>query len=362
MLIAGAMQAILDAFGSLTFFIDKGVYFFAKAIYDVFMFIADARLLDNGIAMNLTRRIYAILSIFMLFVLGYNLLLYIIDPDKMTDKENGMGAIIKNVVIALVVIILLPTLFNRLYSLQSMVLKSGVIENLFLGGYTVVSNEELGNTSNPSASSGIEKGVNIMIANTYAAFLLPDDENNFTVLQCDDGTSENTYTEYCEAWKNVKETGNIAYFSTFVGNDDYRFYPFISTVVGIVLIFFMLSFCINLAIRAAKMAILQLIAPIPLVLEILPNKKGVRQGWIKELISVYLQVFIYMAMIFLVIFLISMVPNVIKGIIAATFGESIKQGYNACCCTNNIIWFTAFRKRSTWICLKTSRHRIYWSA
>lgn len=333
MLTAGALQAVLDAMGSLTFFIDKGVYTFAKVIYDVFMFVADARLLDNGVAVNLTRRIYAILSIFMLFVLGYNLLLYIIDPDKMTDKEKGMGAIIKNVVIALVIILILPAVFNRLYTLQSMVLKSGVIENLFLGGYTEPSEEELGENSDndSSASTRIEKGVNIMIANTYAAFLLPDDKNNFTVLQCGETPKEGeedvkTYDEYCQAWKNVKDTGNIAYFSTFVGNDDYKFFPFVSTIVGIILIFFMLSFCINLAIRAAKLAILQLIAPIPLVLEILPNKQGLRKGWFDEVVKTYLQVFVYMAMIFLVIFLISLVPNLMKGIIAATVGSDVKDG------------------------------------
>jgi len=305
------LSAVVEALEHLSFWVDRGFYNIAKVIYDVFLFIADARILKESTALNLIHRIYAILGIFMLFVLAYNLLMYIIDPDRMTDNEKGMSSIIKNTVIALVVIVLLPTLFNRLYTLQSMVLRSGVIENIVLGGYTVMDPEEL-EDSGGSAKSGVETGVNIMIANTYAAFLMPND-GNATVVDCMYNNAS-VPAEYCEAYNNVKETGDINYYSNFIGNSNYRYYPLITTVVAVFLIFFMLSFCLKLGMRAGKLAILQLIAPIPLVLEIVPKKRGTRKKWIDTLVSTYLEVFIYLAMIYLVIFLISLIPDVVMGI------------------------------------------------
>ncbi len=323
-MLIGLFGWVGDVLSKLTFNIDIAIYGLAKIVYDVFMFIADARILNDSTAANLTRRIYAILGIFMLFVLAYNLLMYIIDPDRMTDKEQGLGSIIKDVLIALAVMLILPTLFNRLYSLQSTVLKSGVIENLVLGGYTTIENYDANGDN--SAKNGIEKGVNILIANTYAAFLLPDNGDT-TVMDClETNENKNVPEDYCEAYQKVRKNGYIDEYEDFVTNDDYRYWPLVTTVVGVVLIFFMLSFCVNLAIRAGKLAILQLIAPIPLLLELIPKFKGTRREWVETLFKVYLEVFIYLAMIYLVIFLISLVPDVITGLIHTTFQNQTGGG------------------------------------
>ena len=299
----------------ISFFLDKTIYGIANTVYSAFYYLANANLLNETIIENFTRRIYAILGIVMVFVLAFNLLNYIIDPDRITDKKVGTSNLIKDIVIALVLLTIIPMLFTKLYSLQSKVLTSGVLSNLILGGYSdtnAPSKEEYeeavqnGEDYNSLTDYYIKNGGNTMVASVFTTFLLPND--NFTVLECPD----DSHSDYCDAYLSVKKDGDLNAFSDLKSRDDYNYMFLISTAAGIVLTFFMLSFCINLAKRAGKMAILQLIAPIPIILELLPNKKGTRKTWIETLIKTYLEVFFFMAVIYIVVFLISLIPNVVE--------------------------------------------------
>ena len=84
----------------------------------------------------------------------------------------------------------------------------------------------------------------------------------------------------------------------------------------------MLIFCISLAKRVGKLAIIQLIAPVPVTLELLPNKKGLRKNWIDTLIKVYIEVFMYLLVMYLIIFLISLIP----GTVGRLFGNMTEDG------------------------------------
>ncbi len=306
-----------NALRYVTYFIDKGIYALAEGAYTVFRYLANATILDETIARNLTMRMYAVLGIIMIFVLAFNLLNYIVDPDKITDKKIGASAFIKDVVIALVLIAVTPLLFTKLYSLQSAILSSGVMENLILGGNsgnetaTCEGYEE--GDYNSLTECSIDNGANTMIASVYVAFLYPEDGSNFTALDCgnpekDDGS----HKDYCNAYSETKKTGSISPFYDFVTDEKYNYTPFLTTVAGIVLLFFMLSFCLNLAKRVGKLAIIQLMAPVPVTLELLPNKKGLRKVWVDNLIKVYLEVFFYLAVMYLIILLISFIPNTVE--------------------------------------------------
>ncbi len=313
----------------VSFALDKAIYGIAQSVYKAFNYLANATLLDNSIVEDFTRRIYAILGIVMLFVLAFNLLNYIIDPDKINDKSKGASSLIKDIIIALVLLTIIPMIFTKLYSLQNKILTSDVLSNLILGGYTdedapsyddytlAVQN---GGKYNSLTDYYISTGGYSMVANVFTTFLQPAGDNYFTSLQCNE--SEYSNTDYCKAYKSVKENGDLNAFSDLITNDDYNYSYLISTVAGVVLTFFMLSFCINLAKRAGKMAILQLIAPIPIVLELLPNKKGTRKTWIETLIKSYLEVFFFMAVIYIVVFLISLIPSVVNNVFSTASDES----------------------------------------
>ena len=315
------------------FALDTAIYELAAVAYKVFDQLASAELLTDDIIKNVTGKVFAILGIVMVFVIAFNLLTYIIDPDKISDKKVGASSFIKDVIIALVVVTLLPTLFSKLYSLQSHVIKSGVISNLILGSASDTNSEaykEFLQNNDGSATLGdyySKNGANIMVANVFSAFFYPS--GDFTSLDCkvpveSDYASNNAYKEaqtlyteykeYCTAFEKTKNTGKIQSFNKIYTKEKYNYSVLLSTAGGVAVLFFTLSFCLDMAKRAGKLAILQLLAPIPLFMEILPNKKGTRKNWFDTLIKVYLEVFLYQFSIYLVIFLISLIPDVISGI------------------------------------------------
>lgn len=298
----------------LTFMLDKGVYSLVQVAYSVFYYIADASILNDTFVQNFTNRMYTLLGIVMVFVLAFNLLSYIVDPDKITDKKTGASSFVKDVLLAIIIITISPMLFTKLYALQGKIISSGVLENLILGGAT----SELGLSSDASTQDYIDRGGSSMVASVYVAFLYPE-SGDFTALDCkpaevNDTSVNKEYSKYCNAYRMVKEGYGLNAFSPFIKNDDYNFTPFLTTVAGIVLLFFMLSFCINLAKRVGKMALVQLIAPVPVTLELLPNKKGLRDNWFKTLAKVYLEVFFYLLVMYFIMLLISLIPGTITKI------------------------------------------------
>lgn len=303
---------IVNGLKTLTFWIDKGIYTLVEGAYTVFYYLADASILTPEVVNRVTTRIYALLGVIMVFVMAFNLLNYIVDPDKITDKKVGASTFVKDVILALVIISITPMLFTKLYALQSKIITSGVISNLILGG---ISTEDI------SADEIIQNGGRSMIASVYTAFLYPAD-GSFSTLDCGDPDNAfSQYSEYCDAYTKVKETGDLQEFSSYITNADYTFTPFLSTVAGIVLLFFMFSFCLNLAKRVGKIAIMQLIAPVPVTLELLPNKKGLRDNWINTLIKIYLEVFFYLLVMFMIIFLISLVPATVSQLLKNATGN-----------------------------------------
>lgn len=318
---------LINGMKTLTFIIDKGIYSLVQVAYSVFYYVANATILNDQIVTNFTMRMYTLLGIVMIFVLAFNLLSYIVDPDKITDKKVGASTFVKDIVLALVLISLAPMLFTKLYSLQSKIITSGIIPNLILGGNAAEEgpsyDDYVANQSQYSSLTDyyVQNGANSMVASVYVAFLYP--ENGFTALDCNTSRDDGTYTDYCEAYKKVKDGYNLNAFSDFITNDDYNFTPFLTTVAGIVLLFFMLSFCINLAKRVGKLAIIQLIAPIPCTLELIPSKKGLRDNWIKTLVKVYLEVFFYLLVMYIIIFLISLIPGTISTLFGSVFSDGI---------------------------------------
>lgn len=303
---------IIKVFRELFLTIDSFVYMIARGVFEVFCFISEVTIEKNDSIVAITNRFYAILGILLVFIISYNLLTYIIDPDKMTDNKVGASAVIKDIVIALVIITLTPTIFTKLYAFQNTIITSGVISNLVLGGYKDADIQECGGDAGSVGRNYIKMGANNMAANVFTSFFFPSDAK-FDVTMCDTPEAGD-YQDYCDAYDFMINTGSMAGFDKINTQKKYEYYFLFSTVAGVVLIFFMLSFCLNLAKRVFKMALLQLIAPIPVVMELIPNKKGTRKKWIDTLIQVYLEVFFFQAVIFIVMFLITLVPDLIATI------------------------------------------------
>ncbi len=107
--------------------------------------------------------------------------------------------------------------------------------------------------------------------------------------------------------------------STMIGlvnvkcDDGYAFsyLPLISSVCGIILLLSLIGCCINIAIRALKLAVLRLIAPIPIISYIDPksSENGMFANWVKILTSTYLDLFVRLMVTYFVIYIIAAIVD-----------------------------------------------------
>lgn len=79
----------------------------------------------------------------------------------------------------------------------------------------------------------------------------------------------------------------------------------ISGLVGIFTLYAFISFSIDMAVRAAKLAYYQIIAPIPLILQVLPSFKSNFNKYLKSVMSTFAEVFIRISVVYIVVYLIS---------------------------------------------------------
>lgn len=366
---------INDLFRSLMSLLDRMVYWAIELLVYLFNEIANVNLFgkDDSIVQSISKRIYILIAIIMIFKVSFSIIQYIINPDTFTDKERGMGKIIQNVVITLVCLVSVTTIFELAYDLQKRIVKSHVIESLVLGIDKIsVSKEEQENISNQIPFTILSSF--ITPNTTYVSnFRLVDDEyicnNNKDYGVCDeesqscynvkpgssnkyydsksyfetgfiecinDITKEGTYDSTTvtdskgetHVLKDVK-SGNIyaaAYdFNNYnllldiinhkwTGNSDVYLFEYkfiISTIVGVFVAIIYLNFCLDLAVRTVKLAFLQLIAPIPIISMIDPksSKDGMMSKWVKNCISTYIGLFIRIAAVNFVVLIISLMST-----------------------------------------------------
>ena len=83
-----------------------------QLIFDIAAVSADPAF--NDFYDDIQLRIYALLAIFMLFKITVSMLTYLVDPDSMNDKQQGLGKMSIRVVVSLVMFIAFTIVFKFL--------------------------------------------------------------------------------------------------------------------------------------------------------------------------------------------------------------------------------------------------------
>lgn len=78
----------------------------------------------------------------------------------------------------------------------------------------------------------------------------------------------------------------------------------VSTLCGIFALYAFVSFSIDMGVRAAKLAYYQIIAPIPMVLQILPKFKKNFTSYVTNLFQTFMEVFIRISVVYIVVYII----------------------------------------------------------
>lgn len=313
-------NALRQAWYGLCFLIDSLVYSLISIAYQVFNLIAKASLYnsENGDIKVMIDRISVILGIGMLFIIAYNIILNIMNPDKVSSSgDKSMQGIFKNAIIAIVMLTAYSTVFTYMTRIQNHIIDSQVIEKIILGA------DETNNTSSSDMGSTVA-------AKIFITFYHPIDDNG-KILTYED--CENSSLDVCKAYREgveAAEAGSIItlitnptlYDSLFKKKPHMEYLYLISTICGIIALLMFVSYTIDIGIRVAKMAFLQIIAPIPIMAYITKPSGGIFSKWLNDLIKTYLSLFMRLITIYFAMFLISILASSMGNNTGGVFGDT----------------------------------------
>ena len=364
-------HVIMSQVRLILFYLDNIVYWFIPILYKLLLYLSSVDLVSNSTSIQgLIQRIYILVGVFMLFKLSFSVMNYIVNPDAFSDQAKGFSNLVRRVVIALVLLVSIPWIFQESYVIQGKILQSGLLPRLVLGEAVDYSggqgNNYLEDTIDTSA-----KDIQFLIFGPFFSLkydssdlseCTPDVDNpsrhiigttgmakDKTCLDKVAGLMDND-DDVVSSGINLKDFfryddngtvlderkfssfGGLTAWTTSDGDFAINYLPIISTICGGYLVFLLLSFCIDVAGRIIRLLFLQILSPVAVISSVDPTSSSDRlKDWAKECFKVWLSLFIRLLVIFLIIQLVRVVTDTIfsgtSGI--ATEGYSNEKGVGA---------------------------------
>ena len=333
----------------LSFVLDKPAFGLLSIMYQLFFNVASVDIFASDTVMKFYGRVQLILGVYMMFQLAMSIIKGIVNPDTFFSADKGAGNLIMRIMTALFLLtalvpINIPSpknefekqinnnglLFGSLYSLQHRILSNNTLGRLILG-----TNDEDTNYVSDSTTSeeSLKRSANIFTSTVLKGFyrinvkeegLDPKINSNrvcqsgvdakidyYSQVDADPQKIISMATATCTGDWTKLSLGNkvISIFSDFLADNEFYIFAytgFISAIVAFIFAFILLSFTIDIAVRAVKLGVLRLIAPIPIISYMDPkgSKDGAFNAWVKTLVSTYLDLFMRLAIVYFVIFLV----------------------------------------------------------
>ena len=309
------------------FWIDKIVYNFISSIYDLLITIARTSVLTQADIADMADRIYKLLAIFMIFKVTLSLITYVVNPDDFSDKSKGVAKLGTNIVISLAMLVLTPYIFNYAYQFQTIILEDNSLATLIFGGDSEEENSFFNTAGDDMAYITMSAFIspNLSLGDIHECSILIDSDTKKFNGACKDAltaqTSDQNFKE--QTLKNYiggVENSNLELLfrqdlvlATDEANEEFIMdYKFIfSTVVGVVIILLLITFCMDVAVRSIKLAFLQLIAPIPILSYVDPKsgKDGLFKKWYEMCIKTFISLFVRLLALYFAVYIISKVAD-----------------------------------------------------
>lgn len=357
------IDAIKQGFIGIILTLDTLIFGLIGSAFKIFIALAGARLLTSETYFEIANKLYVIIGVLMLFVLAYAILRGIVDPDPdKSIKEHAGPKMLKNIIIAVLGLALAPSIFNLMYQAQGLILEQDVLGKIFFR----IENTELVQTSDgeknpdeyvkqiggsvtatslwqaffhPSPDSGLDAseievdasgyfvdgavglaacaagigimgaagwtGVGLLVGGVIALFGCGSAAGNIIAgteaINYDNLTLEQAY--------NLTSGGQpfgiyTAFLSCYTDDGSIEYLFIISTIAGAFALYAFVSFSIDMGIRAAKLAYLQIIAPVPLVMQVLPKFQENFKKYISSVTSTFLEVFVRISVVYVVVYII----------------------------------------------------------
>lgn len=320
-------------------------------IYKVFFLVANATIISGDVIKVFYSRIQLILGILMIFKLAMSILNIIINPDVVKDQKNGPGKMVTRIVAALFMLTLvipinIPNatakslnayindhgiLFGVLYKAQDSILSENILAKLILGTSSNADADDmdvnnLSDIGNSMASIVLKVFVRINVNDdTLPACDYASDDDPCSNTVCAAEVNESHYAE-----ENVDPQVILSHINDSCGRGSderyaFGYTPIIGALVMLIMALIITGFTVDIAVRAIKLAVLRLVAPVPIISYINPPKQGggAFDNWTKSLISTYVDLFVRIAIVYFGLFVIQIIMN---GGMNNIFGSNV-QGF-----------------------------------
>lgn len=309
------LDDVAETFWKIIISLVGSIFKLVNSAYRIFIVLAEADIFENAEFDIITKNMYEILSIVMLFALAYGILVKIVDPENSKSGVDGKK-ILQKLVMAIVLLALIPSIFSFMFGLQKAILESNVLNSIFTGSSNV-------------GAENIKNAGNVMAVNSFKPFFTPN-VNNDTNPEDARGIIKN-HTEYGVTLDNQKsygckyeectladvdtfaeKTGDFGFYQAFAMNineGEVDFQWLVALVVGGFLVYAMISFCFDMALRVCKLAFFQIIAPIAIFCNVIPKMEDVFKKWLSNTTKTFISVFTRILVMNFGVYLISIIVN-----------------------------------------------------
>lgn len=309
------LDDVAETFWKIIIALVGSIFKLVNSAYRIFLALAEADIFKNAEFDIITKNMYEILSIVMLFALAYGILVKIVDPENSKSGVDGKK-ILQKLVMAIVLLALIPSIFSFMFGLQEAILESNALNSIFTGSSNV-------------GAQNIQNAGNVMAVNSFKPFFTPN--VNSDVNPEDARGSITNHTEYGITLGNngsygckkdqctladvdsfAEKTGDFGFYQAFAANineGEVDFQWLIALVVGGFLVYAMISFCFDMALRVCKLAFFEIIAPIAIFCNVIPKMEDVFKKWLSNTTKTFISVFTRIIVMNFGVYLISIIVN-----------------------------------------------------
>ena len=293
-------EAIMDSIRTFMLTLCDGIYRLIYFTFYVFEKLGTATIIQEEQVQDIFTRVGLIIGIFMVFRLTFAFIQYIIDPDSMVDNKKGAGNIIKKIIIAIVLLGSTSTIFKLAFRAQDLIVDSHIISKIIFNN-DVEETESFGGR---------------LSSEVFTAFYRLNDEAETAGNDCESYFINNENTNVIKAniaQKNgsldiaytclTERDSNGNYLVSFDGGG------LIALVVGVVVLYTVIIFTIQVGVRLVQLAYLQIIAPIPIIMYVTPKGDEYLKKWGTQCLTTFLDFFLRTAIIY---FAIAIIQNIIE--------------------------------------------------
>lgn len=291
----------------------NAIYSLISILFDVFYNLANIRILNAGYEVNgiwhdapitvIYKRVTLLLGIIMVFYVTFQFIKYVLEPDTFSDKEKGGEKLVFKLIIVVVLMGTVPTIFDKAYDVQRLILNSHLIDKVLIG----------------NANSNVESFGRNLSANVFSLFYYQDVSVSEGLICEDNLTCQEIVGMNLGG---ITRAGSMPVITTGLGKkvSDGRyaihFDAWFAMGVGLFLCYILVLYVVDVGVRVAQLTYLQIIAPIPIIAYLSPKKEGMFQKWVKQCVITFLDLFIRL-------FIICFMLLVISNINISSIGESI---------------------------------------